>query len=59
MAKKTVLAIDLGASAGRVVAVHLDGSDLSYEELHRFPNEPVRSPGGTLEWDISRLISAC
>jgi rhamnulokinase len=55
MAKKTVLAIDLGASAGRVVAVHLDGSDLSYEELHRFPNEPVRSPGGTLEWDISRL----
>jgi rhamnulokinase len=55
MATKTVLAIDLGASSGRVVAVHLEGSDLSYEELHRFPNEPVRSPGGTLEWDISRL----
>jgi rhamnulokinase len=55
MARKTVLAIDLGASAGRVVAVHLDGTELSNEELHRFPNDPIRDKDGTLRWDIDHL----
>jgi rhamnulokinase len=52
--KKTVLAIDLGAESGRVMAVHFDGSHLELEELHRFSNTPV-TDNGTIVWNISRL----
>jgi rhamnulokinase len=52
--KKTVLAIDLGAESGRVMAVHFDGSELLLEELHRFSNTAVQT-NGTLYWDILRL----
>lgn len=58
MARQTVLAVDLGAQSGRVMAVGLDGSALEIEELHRFPNTPVavRGPGrSTLLWDFLRL----
>lgn len=54
MARRTVLAIDLGAESGRVMAVHFDGSSLELEELHRFPNIPV-TVRGTLYWDFLRL----
>src|ERR1039457_2735744 len=48
------LAIDLGAESGRALLGSLSGGKLSVEELHRFPNTPVRVPGG-LYWDILRL----
>jgi rhamnulokinase len=48
------LAFDLGAESGRAVLATLDGSHLSINELHRFPNEPVWA-GDTLHWDILRL----
>lgn len=51
MPGKTVLAIDLGAESGRVVAVHFDGQQLALEELHRFPNLPV-AVNDTLHWDV-------
>ncbi len=54
MAKKTVLAVDLGAESGRVMAVHFDGQSLALEELHRFPNMVIEV-GGTLHWDFLRL----
>jgi rhamnulokinase len=54
MATQTVLAIDLGAESGRVMAVRYDGGGLRVEELHRFPNTTV-SVGGTLYWDFLRL----
>jgi rhamnulokinase len=54
MAERTVLAVDLGAESGRVMAVHFDGRALHMEELHRFPNTAV-SVHGTLHWDILRL----
>jgi len=54
MAAKTVLAVDLGAESGRVMAVHFDGHSLQLEELHRFPNTTV-SIHGTLYWDFIRL----
>jgi rhamnulokinase len=54
MAATTVLAIDLGAESGRVVAVRYDGARLTLDELARFPNEPVRVRG-TLHWDVLRL----
>ena len=54
MATKTVLAVDLGAESGRVIAVHFDGRVLQLEELHRFPNTTV-TIHGTLYWDFIRL----
>ena len=54
MPSQTVLAIDLGAESGRVMAVHFDGARLNLEELHRFPN-PVTAVRGTLHWDMLHL----
>jgi rhamnulokinase len=54
MATRTVLAIDIGAESGRVLAVHFDGQRLTAEEIHRFPNVPVEVRG-TLHWDVLRL----
>ncbi len=51
---KTVLAVDLGAESGRVMAVHFNGHELALEELHRFPNTTVTT-NGTLHWDFLRL----
>ncbi len=48
------LAVDLGAESGRVILGTLDNGRLSLEELHRFPNQPVRLPTG-FYWDTLRL----
>jgi sugar (pentulose or hexulose) kinase len=47
-------AIDLGASAGRVMTGRVGPGLLELSEVHRFPNIPVRA-GGTLHWDILGL----
>lgn len=52
---KRFLAIDLGAESGRAMLGTLDGGKLALEELHRFPNTPVRLPTG-LYWDTLRLF---
>ena len=52
----TFLAVDLGASNGRVFAGQWDGTRFTLEELHRFPNGPVRILG-SLFWDTARLWS--
>ena len=49
------LAIDLGAESGRAMLGSLDNGRLALEELHRFPNTPVRLPTG-LYWDTLRLF---
>jgi rhamnulokinase len=49
-------AIDLGASSGRVVCGHFDGSVISLEECHRFANRPVRLPDG-LRWNLLHLFT--
>jgi len=54
MARSVALAVDLGASGGRVVAGLFDGRLLELEELHRFENGPV-ALGGRLVWDLPRL----
>jgi sugar (pentulose or hexulose) kinase len=54
MATKVFLAVDLGASGGRVAACHFDGSKLRQEVAHRFPNGAVEMRGG-LYWDIVSL----
>lgn len=54
MAEKVYLAVDLGASSGRIVAGRLLGERIELEEIHRFPNGPVRI-GTRLHWDLPGL----
>lgn len=54
MADKVYLAVDLGAESGRVMAGLWNGRKIRLEEIHRFPNGPVRLDG-TLRWDVLRL----
>jgi rhamnulokinase len=54
MTRSVALAVDLGASGGRVVSGAFDGSLLELEEIHRFDNGPVLM-GGQLVWDLVRL----
>jgi len=49
------LALDLGAESGRAILGSLSQGKLELEELHRFPNQPVRLPDG-LYWDAFRLF---
>ena len=57
MAGKTTdyLALDLGAESGRGLLGRFDGERLSLEEVHRFPNGPVRMLD-SLHWDVPRLF---
>jgi len=48
------LAFDLGAESGRAILGTLEGQRLRLEELHRFPNTPVRVLTA-LHWDTLRL----
>jgi rhamnulokinase len=49
------LAFDLGAESGRAMLGAIRDGRLEIEELHRFPNQPVRVPSG-LYWDVLRLF---
>src|ERR1017187_10100646 len=48
------LAFDLGAESGRAIRGDLSHGRLAVDELHRFPNTPVRD-GESLCWDTDRL----
>lgn len=48
------LAVDLGAESGRVILGTLEGGRVELDELHRFPNTPVRILSA-LYWDTLRL----
>jgi len=48
------LAVDLGASGGRLLVGRFDGASFVLEELHRFGNGPVRVLKH-LHWDVLRL----
>lgn len=54
MARTVALAVDLGASGGRVVSGAFDGRLLELAEIHRFENGPVML-AGELVWDLVRL----
>lgn len=47
-------AVDLGAESGRVLVGTFDGGKVAIEDVHRFPNVPVKVDG-TLHWDVLRL----
>jgi len=51
------LAVDMGAESGRgAVGTLGDDGRLRIEEVHRFPNGPIRI-GDTLHWDFPRLVA--
>ena len=54
---KTYLAIDLGASSGRVMAGRFAGGKLEIEEVHRFPNSGVEKEDGW-HWDFEGLFAS-
>jgi len=50
-----ILAFDLGSSGGRAQWGQFDGKKLAIEEIHRFPNVPVRL-GERWYWDVLRIF---
>lgn len=54
MSKTGYIAFDLGAESGRAMLATLENETISLEEMHRFPNIPLRLPSG-LHWDITGL----
>jgi rhamnulokinase len=54
---KSVAAIDLGATSGRVILGSFGDHELHLRHVMRFPNTPVRLPDG-LHWDVLSLYSA-
>jgi rhamnulokinase len=50
------LACDLGADSGRLMLGTLADGKISLEELHRFPNGPVKT-SGALHWNIDALFN--
>lgn len=53
---KKVIAVDLGASNGRLMLATWNGKKIHMEELHRFPNEPTKSDKH-LFWDIPFIMN--
>ena len=51
-----ILAVDLGASSGRVMQAIYDGERLQLSEVHRFKNEAVTVNDG-LYWNILHLFN--
>lgn len=50
-----LVAVDLGATSGRVIVGRVGDRELYYQVVHRFPNGPVAHPDG-LHWDVSGLF---
>lgn len=51
---KSYLAFDLGAESGRAVLARLHAGILTIDDIHRFPNRPIKQ-GESLRWDVSQL----
>jgi rhamnulokinase len=49
------VAVDLGATSGRVILGQVDGDHVTLSEAHRFPTGPQPRPGGGYRWDIERI----
>lgn len=54
--KSQYVACDLGAESGRVILGVLDSGRLELEEIHRFPNGPLRL-FGSMRWNILGIFA--
>ena len=52
---KYYLAVDIGASSGRLIRGHLENGKMELEEVHRFENGMVKKDG-ELCWEFDRLF---
>lgn len=52
----TLVAVDLGATSGRVIAGVVTPREINYEVIHRFPNGPVKM-GDSLHWSATGLFT--
>ena len=52
----TFIAVDLGASSGRVVNVRVDDA-IELDVVRRFPTEAIVGPDGSLTWNIEALLA--
>ena len=52
---KYYLAVDIGASSGRLILGHLENEKMELEEVHRFENGMVKKDG-ELCWEFDRLF---
>ena len=52
----TFVAIDLGATSGRVVNARVDHDAIDLGLVRRFPTVAVARPGRGLEWDFDQLL---
>ena len=50
------IAVDIGASSGRLIAGWLEGGKIAVKEMHRFDNGVV-SKNGHLCWELDRLFA--
>ncbi|MFH0715710.1 hypothetical protein WMC59_02610 [Staphylococcus delphini] len=55
MSETKHIAIDFGASSGRVILGTFDGHKVELEEVYRFANTPVEMHG-VLYWDFPKLF---
>jgi rhamnulokinase len=53
----TYAAVDLGATSGRVVNVHIDRDHISLDVVRRFANELVIDHEGMATWNVDRLLT--
>lgn len=53
---KYYLAVDIGASSGRLILGHREDGRMILEEIHRFGNGMVRKQGH-LVWDVDQLFA--
>jgi rhamnulokinase len=55
MSQSSYIAVDLGASSGRVMLAALEEEKISLQEVYRFPNGPLEEDG-SLRWDFAALF---
>jgi rhamnulokinase len=51
------VAVDLGATSGRVVNVRVDRDTIELDLVRRFPTVAVAGPDGDLSWDFDALLT--
>lgn len=57
MATHRFVAVDLGASSGRVILATIDRGTISMEEIHRFP-DPIIEMRGHFYWDFPAIYQS-